>query len=100
MDDQLREDLRSLMVSFAKAGWVDRSMVTPNPCKIDFTPLGTQRMSEMVEYLHDIEASALEPAAVGVGELEQIVPELLLPSFSHSEFKTLLGLVEMYQKQI
>jgi hypothetical protein len=99
-DDQLREDLRSLMVRFAKAGWVDRSMITPNPCKIDFTPLGTQRMSEMVEYLHDIEASGLEPTAVSVGELGQIVHELLPPNFSQSEFKTLLGLVEMFQKRI
>ena len=87
-DDQLREDLQKLMERFAKAKWVDRSMITPNPCKIDFTPLGTQRMTEMVDHLHDIEASGLEPTGVSVGEFGEIIHELLPPNFSKSEFKT------------
>jgi hypothetical protein len=53
---QLRDDLQNLMTRFGKAGWINRSLVTPNPCQIDFTPLGTQRMTEMVEHLHDIES--------------------------------------------
>jgi len=98
-NDQLREDLQTLMERFAKAGWVDRSLISSNPCRVDFTPLGTQRMFEIAAHLRDLEASGLEPTALSAAELGVIFQELLPPSFSKSEFKTLLGLVEMYHQK-
>jgi hypothetical protein len=100
MDDkvQLVADLQKLMERFGRAGWVDRTMISDNPCKIDFTPLGTQRMVEMVRYVRDIEASGLEPTSVSLGEMGTVIHELLPPNFSHSEFKTLLCLIEFFGK--
>ena len=88
------------MIRFGKAGWIDSSMVTPNPCKIDFTPLGTQRLTEMVEHLRDLEASGLEPTSVSGGELGGIIHELMPPNFSKTELKTLLTLADTFRQRL
>ncbi|HZL78947.1 MAG TPA: hypothetical protein VFC17_08840 [Candidatus Limnocylindrales bacterium] len=97
---QLRDDLQKLMTRFGKAGWIDSSMVSPNPCKIDFTPLGTERMTEIVEHLRDLEASGLEPTSVSGAELGQIIHELMPPGFSKTEMKTLLSLTDMFRQKM
>jgi hypothetical protein len=97
---QLRDDLQKLMTRFGKAGWIDGSLVSPNPCKIDFTPLGTQRMTEIVEHLRDLEASGLEPTSVSGAELGQIIHELMPPGFSKTEMKTLLSLADMFRQKM
>ena len=97
---QLRDDLQKLMVRFGKAGWIDGSMVTPDPCKIDFTPLGTQRMTQIVEYSRDLEASGLEPTSVSGAELGGIIHELMPPGFSKTELKTLLTLADMFRQRM
>jgi hypothetical protein len=99
MNDPLREDLQNLMGRFAKAGWTERSMISSGPCKIDFTPLGLRRMDEMVEYLQDFIASGMEPTAMSVGQLGEVVHELLPPNFSKSEFAALLGIIEAFRNR-
>ena len=44
-------------------------------------------MLEIVEHLHNVEASGLEPAGVGPEEFGQIVHELLPPALSPGEVK-------------
>jgi hypothetical protein len=97
---QLRDDLQKLVERFGKTGWIDSSLVSPNPCKIDFTPLGTQRMTEIVEHLRDLEASGLEPTSVSGAELGQIIHELMPPGFSKTEMKTLLSLADMFRQKM
>ena len=97
---QLRDDLQKLVTRFGKAGWIDSSIVSPNPCKIDFTPLGTQRMTEIVQHLRDLEASELEPTSVSGAELGQIIHELMPPGFSKTELKTLLSLADKFSQQM
>ena len=97
---QLRDDLQKLVTRFGKAGWIDSSIVSPNPCKIDFTPLGTQRMTEIVQHLRDLEASELEPTSVSGAELGQIIHELMPPGFSKTEMKTLLSLADMFSQRM
>jgi len=75
-------------------------MVSPNPCKIDFTPLGTQRMTEIAKYSQDLEASGLEPTSVSGAELGQIIHELIPPGFSKTEMQTLLSLADMFRQKM
>ena len=97
-DEQLGQDLQNLMERFAKAGWIDRSMVTPNPCEIYYTPLGTQRMVEMVDCMREIEASGSNPTPATVEKIGEIITELSPPSLSFGEMKTLQALVEMFSQ--
>ena len=65
------ENLARLMDRFAKAGWIDRSVVTPSPFQIDFTSLGHTR----------------------IRQLHQILKELGRPGVDEAEFAALVGLV-------
>jgi hypothetical protein len=71
MHNPSSEDLARLMERFAKAGWIDRSMVTPAPFEIDFTSLGHTR----------------------IRQLHQILKELGRPGLDDAEFAALVGLV-------
>ena len=65
------EGLARLMERFGKAGWIERSIVTPSPLQIDFTSLGHTR----------------------IRQLHQILKELGRPGIDDAEFAALVGLV-------
>jgi len=98
--DQLRENLQSLMGRFGKARWIDSSIVTPNKNKIDFTPLGNQRMDAIFN-LCEIAESNLQPAGSSVGAaLREIIDELLPPNLSKGEMETLVHLAQLHHQKM
>jgi hypothetical protein len=101
--DQHKETLQSLMVRFGRAGWINRSFITP-PIRIDYTPLGVKRMAELERDFHFVKASGLEPALIKESGLKQlfreIVDELSPPGLTVDEFKTLATLAEMFRVRV
>jgi len=95
-NDQIREDLRSLIDRFGRAGWIGRSIITPNPCNIEFTALGNQRMIELDAYDREVKATGLKPSAQTQSALHDVLIELGLPRMSTTEIKTLLSLAEKH----
>lgn len=71
------EELARLMERFAKSGWIERSIITPDPFQIDFTSLGHTR----------------------IRQLHQILKELGRPGLDNREFVALVGLVGAFGKQ-
>jgi hypothetical protein len=95
--------LQSLMARFGTAGWINRSFVTP-PIRMDYTPLGAKRMSEMEAYFRAMEGGGVQlvPGKEAVLKimLKEFIDELSPPVLTENEFKALGYLAEMFRLRV
>lgn len=102
------EDLQSLVDRFGRAHWIERAVVTPEPFGMELTDLGRERMRQIFTFLEganrksfpdDSDIRATDDGKVIIGQLEEVIEDLLPPRLSSTERQILFGLTLVFARQ-
>src|SRR5205809_4106781 len=72
------EQVQLLMERFGRARWIERSVVTPNPIAIMWSPLGRERMGEIRSILMALAPKFFDSNAAKCGQLASVKHTLRL----------------------